>query len=173
MTRCPITNTLRHSGKETAMHSPMKRWMLFAALGTLVLGGCADFMDEMTSQPKKFPNDSNSRVLNEMKRPTEVPPVVAAVAADDRDARIAALEMQRADLEAQLAAERAKVARLEAQPPKVVEKMVEVEKRVEVPVPFPVEKIVEKTKLVKVPVIELRADALFDSGKAELRPNAV
>jgi flagellar motor protein MotB len=56
-------------------------------------------------------------------------------AADDRDARIAALE-------AELAAERAK-------PPKIVE------------------------KVVKIPLLALRADALFDSGKAELCPNAV
>lgn len=145
------------------MNSSMKSLALIAALGSFLLGGCIkDLTDEMNDQPRKFPNDSNSRVLNEMRRPigTAVP---ATVSADDRDARLAALEKERADLEALLAAERAKVARLEAQPPQVIEKRVEV----------PVETVVEKTKIVKVPLIELRADALFDSGKAELRPNAV
>jgi len=119
-------------------------WVPFVTLFAMTSGGCLE-------DPAKYPNDSPSRVLNEMKRPAGTPILPAAVA-DDRDARIAALE-------AQLAAERNK-------PPKVVERVVE--KTVEVPVP--VERVVEK--IVKVPVIELHADALFDSGKAELRPNA-
>ena len=83
------------------------------------------------------------------------------------DECLAKLKQCEADLEA-----------LKNQPPKVVEKVVEVEKRVEVPVPTPVptpvEKVVEKVveKIVKVPMIEIRADALFDTLKADLRPNA-
>jgi flagellar motor protein MotB len=143
----------------------MKTWTAFVVVGSLAVMGCAD------EQARLYPNDSMTRVLYEMKRPTgAVKP--AAVAADDRDARLAALEKERADLLARLTAAQDAAARLEARPPQVIEKVVE--KRVEVPVPVPVEKVVEKVveKIVRVPLIELRADALFDSGKAELRPNA-
>ena len=254
------------------------RQVLMIGMASLLLSGCIkevkDFQSDMEAEPRRNPNDSSSRVLNEMKRPQgAVAPV--AVPFDDRDARLSSLESElaklraerdrlasrvselenelarlraerdrlaarvtelenelakckselaqlqgqlaqleqikaerdrlaaalaaaeaalaaseaeknklRSDLEecqsklkqceADLEALKKRVAELEAQPAKVVEKIVEVEKvvekRVEVPVPVPVEKVVEK--VVKVPMIELRADALFDTLKADLRPNA-
>ena len=226
------------------------------AMAALLLSGCIkQLADDMEAEPKRNPNDSTSRVLNEMKRPeSKVAPI--AVAVDDRDARISALESELArlraerdrlaarvtDLESELAkckqelaqcrqerdqlasrvselesqiaqlqgqlsevkgerdklvaalaasqgllaasvveknklrneldecrskltqceadleALKKRIAELEAQPAKVVEKIVEV------PVPTTVEKI------VKVPMIELRADALFDTAKADLKP---
>jgi flagellar motor protein MotB len=138
-----------------------KIWTAFVVIGAFASAGCA------AEQARLYPNDSMTRVLNEMKRPTGA---LKPAAADDRDARLAALEKERAELLARLTAAQEAAARLEARPPQVVEKVIE--KRVEVPVP--VEKVVEKVveKIVKVPLIELRADALFDTGKAELRPNA-
>ena len=163
------------------------RRILFIATVATLLVGCAE--------PQKGP-DTPSRNLNEMRKPDVPQPIPAAMKEDGRDARIAALEDElarlRADkallrrelddcqaalkrceadrdrltselnakdaeikrLKAELAALAASLAALQAQPPKVVEKVVTVE------------------KVVMVPVIELRADALFDSGKAELRPNA-
>jgi len=249
------------------------RSILVLAVTALLLGGCIkelqDFKADIEAEPKRNPNDTTTRVLNEMKRPPSATATVA-VPVDDRDARLSSLEGELARLRAerdrlaarvselendlakcrqelaqcrqerdqlaqrvkelesqiaqlqgqidQLKAERdrlaaalaaaeaalaaseaeknklrneldecraklkqceadlealkKRIAELEAQPPKVVEKIVEVEKKVEVPVPVPtpVEKVVEK--VVKMPMIELRADALFDTLKADLRPNA-
>jgi flagellar motor protein MotB len=155
------------------------------AVAMSVLTGCAEVQK---------PPDTPTRVLNEMEQvkvaARQPSPIPAAVKEDGRDARIAALEQELANLKAdnaglrrqldecqaalkrceadrdrltseleakeaeikrlkaELAALAAQLAALQNQPPKVVE------------------------KVVKIPVIELRADALFDSGKAELRPNA-
>ena len=255
------------------------RSILVLAMTALLLGGCIkelkDFKADIEAEPTRNPNDTTSRVLNEMKRPQGATATVA-VPVDDRDARLSALESELARLRAerdrlaarvselenelakcrqelaqcrqerdqlasrvkelesqiaqlqgqidQLKAERdrlaaalaaaqaalaaseaeknklrneldecraklkqceadlealkKRIAELESQPPKVVEKVVEVEKIVEkkvevpvpTPVPTPVERVVEK--IVKVPMIEIRADALFDTLKADLRPNA-
>ena len=64
------------------MKSSIRLWTLAMALCAMASGGCLE-------DPAKYPNDSPSRVLNEMKRPT-VTPILAAAVADDRDARIAA-----------------------------------------------------------------------------------
>jgi flagellar motor protein MotB len=83
----------------------------------------------------------------------------------DRDRLTSELNAKDAEinrLKAELAALGASLAALQAQPPTIVEKVVE--KVVEVPT------VIEK--VVTVPLIELRADALFDTAKADLRPNA-
>jgi len=71
--------------------------------GPLLLSGCikevTDLQEEMRNQPRLYPNDSASRVLNEMKRPVASTP--GGVPADDRDARLAALERDLAKLRAQ------------------------------------------------------------------------
>jgi len=81
----------------------MRIVIMVVLLGPLLLSGCirevTDLQEEMRNQPRLYPNDSASRVLNEMKRPNTSTPV--AVPADDRDARLAALERDIAKLRAQ------------------------------------------------------------------------
>lgn len=71
-------------------------------LGPLLLSGCikevTDLQEEIRNEPRLHPNDSSSRVLNEMKRPVTSTP---GVPADDKDARLASLERDLAKLRAQ------------------------------------------------------------------------
>jgi chemotaxis protein MotB len=204
------------------------RLIIFALL-SLVWGGCAqDLQEEMLAQSRKYPNDTATRVLNEMKRPKAAAASVAVVV-DERDARIAALEQELATLRAErdrLAAQvtemETELARLRADRDRLAARAAEQEtqasrirelesqvaqlqgqvaqleqlraerdrlraelddcrnrlkqcegerealkKRVadlEGRPPTVVEKV------VKVPIIELRADALFETGKADLSP---
>jgi chemotaxis protein MotB len=204
--------------------------IIFASLSLLLWwGGCAkDLQEEMTAELRKYPNDTATRVLNEMKRPKAASASVAVVV-DERDARIAALEQELATLRAErdrlasrvtemetelarlradrdrlaaLAAEQegqsSRIKDLESQVAQLQGQLAQLErlrtehdrlraeldecrnklqqcegerdalkKRVadlEGRQPTVVEKV------VKVPIIELRADALFETARADLTP---
>jgi chemotaxis protein MotB len=85
----------------------------FAALAAEQAPAPSDPLSRMLSaiEQAPAPNDSVSRMLNEMK----AKPRPVAQVADPRDARIAALEKQVADLEAELSRSKTRIAELERQ----------------------------------------------------------
>ena len=80
----------------------MRLGIISIVLGSVLLSGCirevTDLQEEMRNQPRLYPNDSSSRVLNEMKRPQSS---AVSGAPDDRDARISALQQEVAKLREQ------------------------------------------------------------------------
>lgn len=94
------------------------RSIVLMAMTSLLLSGCMKEVQQLASdieaEPRRNPNDSTSRVLNEMKRPQgAVAPV--AVAVEDRDARISALESELARLRSERDRLAARVTELESE----------------------------------------------------------